>query len=129
MQNVVQTALEKFDDMLVIDANENVSPLFARADETLVAQSAQLVRNGGFGQTDTLHQFTYADFTFHESGNNANPGGIAQGFEEIGEIERNFGCDVGLGHHLDPAADALLVCAVHVAIFFEQEKLLKPHRI
>jgi hypothetical protein len=77
MQNVIKATPEEFDDMFIIQANVHFASLFASADKTLVAQSAQLVRNGGFAQPDALNQFPYTNFTLQQRGKYQNTRGIA----------------------------------------------------
>lgn len=98
MQNVIQTAPEELDDMIVVQANIDITPLFAGADESLVAQSAQLMRDGGFSQTKPLHQFADTDFPIEQSADDENPGWVAQCIEQVGEIGGDCGGDLIFCH-------------------------------
>lgn len=79
MQNVIQTALEELDDMIVVQANIDITPLFAGADESLVTQTAQLMRDGGFSQTKPLDQFADSNFPFKQGADDENARWVAQG--------------------------------------------------
>jgi hypothetical protein len=46
MLDVFEASLKEFGDMAIIQADEDVAALFAGADDALVAQSAQLMRDG-----------------------------------------------------------------------------------
>lgn len=98
MQNVVETALKEFDDMIVIKADKDIASLFAGADKPLVAQSAQLMRDGGFSQTKPLDQFTDTDFPFKQGRNNEDARRIAQRIEQVGEIGGDRGGDLIFCH-------------------------------
>ncbi|EKD88998.1 MAG: hypothetical protein ACD_34C00240G0001, partial [uncultured bacterium] len=50
MLDVLKAPLKEFGNMAVIKADEDVASLFAGADDTLVAQSAQLMRDSRFAQ-------------------------------------------------------------------------------
>ena len=127
MQNVIQTAPEELDDMIVVQANIDITPLFAGADESLVAQSAQLMRDGGFSQTKPLDQFADTDFPFKQGRNDEDTRRIAQRVKQIGKIGCDFGGDGFLWHRSNPAADALLIITIRPAIFFKQEGFFQSH--
>jgi len=85
MQNMVEPTLEQLDDMLIVQGHEDVASLLAGADEAFVAQTAQLMRNGGPGQPEALHQFAHTHLAAHERIEDAHAGGVAEGSEEIGK--------------------------------------------
>lgn len=118
MQDVIETAPKEFDDVVIIEANKDVTPLLAGADEAFVAQSAQLMGDGGLGHSQAVHQFADANLSIQQGGNDEDACRIAQRVEQAGKVGGNFGSDGFLRHVLDPAADAGLIGAVGVAIFF-----------
>ena len=72
MQDVIKSALEQFDHMIVIETNEYITSLFAGANKPLVTQSTQLMRDRGLGQPQALHKFTDANFSIQQSADNEN---------------------------------------------------------
>jgi len=98
MQNVVETALEEFDDMSVIKADEDIASLFTGTDESFVTQTAQLMRNGGFGHTQAVHQFANSNFSIKQSTDDENACRVAQCVEQVGEIGCDFGGDLIFCH-------------------------------
>ena len=127
MQNVIKTALEQFNDMIIVETDKDIASLFAGADEPLVAQSAQLMGDGGFGQSQTIHQFTDTNFSIKQSADDENACRVAQRVEQAGKIGCDFRGDVLLWHRLNPATDTLLVILVSVAIFLCKKSLFQPH--
>ena len=91
---MVETAFEQFDHMIIIETNEDVTPLFACANEALVAQSAQLMRNGRLGQPQALHQFADTNLPIEQSADDENTGRVAQRIEQVGEIRGDFRGDL-----------------------------------
>jgi len=46
MLDMIETSLEKFGNVFIIQGNKNLPALFSGADHFLIAQAAQLMRNG-----------------------------------------------------------------------------------
>ena len=70
--------------MVVVDRIKDLPARFARADEVHLAQSAQLMRDGGFGHAESIGEDADAHFTVHELGNDTNAACVAEGAEEFG---------------------------------------------
>ena len=69
---MVETAFEQFDHMIIIEADKYIASLFAGADESLVTQAAQLMGDGGFGDTQAIHQFANSNFPIQQGGDDQN---------------------------------------------------------
>lgn len=67
MQYMIQATQEMIDDMVILGAN--ISSLVEDTDKTVVARSAPLMRYGRLGETNSFHQFTYANLTLRQRGN------------------------------------------------------------
>lgn len=100
MPHVVEPALEELHDVLVIEADEHIAPLFARPDDALVAQPAQLVRHSRFGQAQALHQLPHTNLAFDQGGQNEDARRITQRGEQVGQVKGSFRRHSGLGHVL-----------------------------
>jgi hypothetical protein len=49
--------------MVIVEANEDIPPLFASANEALVTQPAQLMRDSRLRQSETLYQISDTQFS------------------------------------------------------------------
>ena len=95
---MVQPALKEFDDVVVVQADEHIASPLAGADDAFVAQSAQLVRDGGFGQSQPRDEFADAHLPIHERADDAHARGVAEGLEEAGEAGGGIGRDEFIRH-------------------------------
>ena len=98
MQDVIKSALEQFDHMIVIETNEYITSLFAGANKPLVTQSTQLMRDRGLGQPQALQKFTDAKFSIQQNADNENASRVAQRIEQVGEIGGDCRGDLILCH-------------------------------
>ena len=67
--------------MVVVDGVKNLPARFPGVDEVHLAQSAQLVRDSGFGHTESIGEGADAHFAVHEQGNDADTARVAEGAE------------------------------------------------
>jgi hypothetical protein len=83
MLNMLQTTLEEFSYMIVIQAVKNLTTFLSGPHEVHLPQTTQLVRDRGFADPNNLSQGTHIQLTLSEGSNNAHPAGIAEGTEEF----------------------------------------------
>jgi hypothetical protein len=75
--------------MLVIETVEDLPSLFASADDALQSQPAQLVGNSRFAHAKLFSNSAYALFAVEQQLDNAHTRRIAQGAEQISQVEGN----------------------------------------
>src|SRR5687768_7655022 len=83
--HVAQPLPEQREDVFVVEGVVNQPSVPARAHDPGVSQEPKLVRDGGFGQAEELGQMADAQLAARQDVEDANPRGIAQDFEDIGE--------------------------------------------
>jgi len=78
---MVKTALVEFFDVLVVEGVKDLAAVFAGTHEAHLAQAAQVVGGGGFGEADSGGEGTDVHFAMGEGGDDADAAGIAEGAE------------------------------------------------
>jgi hypothetical protein len=82
--DVIETKREQACNVVIIDGIKDLPARFAGADKVHLAQSAQLVRDSGFGHTESIGKGADAHFPVHEQGNQADTACVAECAEEFG---------------------------------------------
>lgn len=70
--------------MVIFNGVEDLPSGFARADEMHLAQSAQLVRDGGFSHAESIGEGADAHFPVHELGDDADAARVAESAKKFG---------------------------------------------
>ncbi len=79
MLHVIQSLPEQGGDMIVVQTVENLSPLFARADEAHLPQPAHVMRDSRFTNANCLSQRADVHFTVCQRRDEAHTAGVAEG--------------------------------------------------
>jgi hypothetical protein len=85
--DVIEPEGEKPRDVVVVERVEDLPARFPRADEVHLAQSTQLMGDGGFGHAESIGDGADASFPVHKLGDDADAACVAQGAEELGEFD------------------------------------------
>lgn len=85
--DVVEPECEQARDVVVVYRVEDLPARFARADEMHLAQSAQLMRDCGFGHTESVGEGADAHFAVHELGDDADTARVAEGAEKFSKFD------------------------------------------
>jgi hypothetical protein len=85
--DVIQPQREQARDMVIVYGVKDLPARFARADKVHLAQTAQLVGDGGFGHAESIGKGADALFAVHKQGNEADAVRVAEGAEEFGKFD------------------------------------------
>jgi hypothetical protein len=85
MLHMFKTHLKDLGDVSVVQTVEDLAPLPATSNEPQLPQAPQLMGHGRFTHAQSLGQGADAQFPLEENGDDANPAGVAQSTEEVGE--------------------------------------------
>src|SRR5688572_1827980 len=91
--HVAQPLTEQREHVLVVERVVNHPPVPAGADDARVAEQPELVRDGGLGDIELRRERGHAQFVARERLEDADPGGIAQHAEDLGQAVDGVGVE------------------------------------
>ena len=90
MQNVSETRIENFANMIVIERVVNLAAITSRLDQIRRAQDAQLVAHYRLFQVQFFCNRAHRHFTRKQQMNHANTRRISKELEELRQLEKRI---------------------------------------